>query len=295
MPELQPADAFDVLADETRVRILQALGSAGNGAEPRSYSDLMDAVGVRDSGRFNYHLTRLCDHFVTRGPDGYSLSYEGVLVYRSIVAGTFSRHPPAETFETGSRCHECGDRLVVRSDEHVLHVTCVDCETTFLAGYLPPRGYADRSEREVIDALDRRVRYQIGLITHGVCPWCAGTVNAGLVPASESPLRDRPLETAVRHACHQCEARGWTTVGQRLLDHPAVVSFHDRHGVAITDRPVWELAFAVTDRDTTVRDRCPRRVELTLEREGKRLRVTVDDRADVVDVSRPSRDEGTTA
>lgn len=293
MSEVEPADAFDMLADETRVRILQELGRArgGDGAASRSYSDLMEAVEARDSGRFNYHLTRLRDHFVVKTQAGYALSYEGVLIYRSIIAGTFSQRPPTGPLETGSRCHECGGPLVARHDDHVRFVTCGSCETTFLAGYLPPRGYADRTEGEVLDALDQRVRFQIGLISRSVCPWCSGTTSARLVPAAETPLADRPVETAVRHVCHHCEAHGWTTVGQRLLDQPDVVSFHRVHGVDVTDRPLWELAFAVTDHRTTVLDRDPLRVALSLELDQDRLRVALDEQAEVVDVEWPARDE----
>ncbi|WP_449329022.1 winged helix-turn-helix domain-containing protein [Salinigranum salinum] len=287
MQGVRSSDAFDMLADETRIRILQELGRArgGDGAEPKTYSDLMEAVSVRDSGRFNYHLTKLRDHFVNQAEDGYVLSYEGVLVYRSIISGTWSGQPPTETFPVGSHCHECSGELLARPDDHILHIVCSDCETTFLAGYLPPRGYSDRSNQAVLDALNDRVRHQMKQITRSVCPWCSGKTNAGVVPVTDTPLHDRPIELAVQHECHQCEAHAWMTIGQRLLDHPAVVSFYYRHGIDLTDRAVWELPFAVTDRCTTVREDDPLRVALAIDRERDHLDIMIDEHAAVTDVT----------
>ena len=288
---VESADGFDALADETRIRILQELGRGRGGeSDSRTYSELMDAVGVRDSGRFNYHLTKLCDHYVTRTETGYKLSYEGVLVYRSIIAGTGIGHPPSESFDVGSDCHRCGCGLLARSADHILFITCPDCETTFVAGYLPPRGYSDRTADEILDALDERIRYQMGLITRSVCPWCSGTTSPSILPVTETPLEDRPIEVTVFHECHQCEAHAWMTVGQRLLDHPAVVSFHYRHDIDIT-RPLWEFPFAVTDRCTTLHDTEPLRVALSLRRGHTELRIELDETADVRDVTWSSRDD----
>ena len=54
-------EAFSLLAHEVRLDIVLALleNWAAVDTEPQSYSDLMDAVGMRDSGKFNYHLDKL--------------------------------------------------------------------------------------------------------------------------------------------------------------------------------------------------------------------------------------------
>nr|WP_240137548.1 hypothetical protein [Salinigranum salinum] len=75
------------------------------------------------------------------------------------------------------------------------------------------------------------------------------------------------------------------TIGQRLLDHPAVVSFYYRHGIDLTDRAVWELPFAVTDRCTTVREDDPLRVALAIDRERDHLDIMIDEHAAVTDVT----------
>jgi DNA-binding transcriptional ArsR family regulator len=52
-----PDEAFAALGDPTRIAILRALFEDPH--EPTAFSDLRRAVGVRDSGQFNYHLGEL--------------------------------------------------------------------------------------------------------------------------------------------------------------------------------------------------------------------------------------------
>ena len=61
---LDPADAFALIGNETRLAILEALWAADE--RPVSFSELRRAVGMRDSAQFNYHLQKLTGHFVTR-------------------------------------------------------------------------------------------------------------------------------------------------------------------------------------------------------------------------------------
>lgn len=258
MDEGGAATAFDLLADETRVRILQELGrSRGGNQETLSYTTLMERLGAENSGRFNYHLTKLRDHFVEKTADGYTLSYEGVLTYRSIIAGTFSEHPPVKTIPTDSSCHLCGGSLVLDLENHIMLVECEECSTTFLAGYLPPRGYADRSDSELVEALDARIRYQMGLITRSVCPWCSGTTRSQLLLAEETALQDRPLDVAVRFDCKHCEARAWMALGQFVLAHP------DIGQIEIGKQFLWDVEFAVTDSRTKILNDEPLYVEFT--------------------------------
>ncbi|MFB6271202.1 MAG: winged helix-turn-helix domain-containing protein, partial [Halobacterium sp.] len=64
------ADAFERLSDPVRVELLRELWLEGR-HDPVPYAALQDTVGVRDSGRFNYHLQRLTDVFVEKTDDGY--------------------------------------------------------------------------------------------------------------------------------------------------------------------------------------------------------------------------------
>jgi DNA-binding transcriptional ArsR family regulator len=70
MDDSDAVDAFGTLADETRLAILRALALADG---PVRFSDLRERVGVRDTGRFNYHLSQLRERFVEKRDDGYVL------------------------------------------------------------------------------------------------------------------------------------------------------------------------------------------------------------------------------
>lgn len=79
--EISPEKAFSLLGNETRVAIIRELGAT---EDPRSFSDLHAAVGVRDSGGFNYHLQKLVGTFIRRADGGYELSEAGVRICESI-------------------------------------------------------------------------------------------------------------------------------------------------------------------------------------------------------------------
>ncbi|NIS32577.1 MAG: helix-turn-helix domain-containing protein, partial [Actinobacteria bacterium] len=53
---MAPDAAYGLLGSEPRIGILQALGEADR---PVTFSELKERVDVDDSGRFNYHLSKL--------------------------------------------------------------------------------------------------------------------------------------------------------------------------------------------------------------------------------------------
>ncbi|WP_313691168.1 ArsR/SmtB family transcription factor [Halorarum halobium] len=69
------ASTFDLLSDETRLRIVREL--AGGDSDPVPFSVLCDRLGVSDTGRFNYHLGRLRGRLVEKREGGYVLTREG--------------------------------------------------------------------------------------------------------------------------------------------------------------------------------------------------------------------------
>lgn len=120
-PVEDPVEAFAVLADETRLDILRTLAEAD---EPLSFSRLRDRVGVRDSGRFSYHLRQLREYFVRETDGGYELGHAG----SRVVAATGAR---SDQFDSGAEaaadadaaCPVCGDD---------------DCEKLFHVHLSPP-------------------------------------------------------------------------------------------------------------------------------------------------------------
>jgi hypothetical protein len=84
------AGLFDLLSDETRVRIVAALYRhwQRSPADPcLPFSVLRERVDAADSGRFNYHLGRLRGALVRECADGYTLSPLGVCLGQFVAEG----------------------------------------------------------------------------------------------------------------------------------------------------------------------------------------------------------------
>ncbi|MFC6795933.1 ArsR/SmtB family transcription factor [Halobaculum halobium] len=79
---------FELLANETRLGIISALGEASGegGYATLSFSELQEATGIEDNGHFNYHLKKLVEEFVEDREDGYALTLAGIRAYQAIVA-----------------------------------------------------------------------------------------------------------------------------------------------------------------------------------------------------------------
>ena len=99
-----PTDALEVLGNETRMAILQELADADR---TLSFSDLRERVGTRDTGKFNYHLRKLCAYFVRQTEGGYELGHAGT---RVIAAAETNNKPVAgaDSASAEESCPVCG-------------------------------------------------------------------------------------------------------------------------------------------------------------------------------------------
>lgn len=287
--------AFALLADETRVRIVEELGAATTSPEtgiPRlSYADLKSRVGIRDSGRFNYHLTKLQGNYVAKDEGGYRLRWPGMVLYRTLVAGllTEAEGPGLDRIPVGQDCHRCGDPLEARLYETLFRVRCPACDANYTDLYFPSNGLRDRTDAEILRAVHRRTRTVMGSMTAGQCPWCASTVAVELHEGSGSlpSLHDtRDLAAYAVYRCTDCTGFQYAPVSQVLLFDPATIAFHHDHGVDLTAVPKWELAWAVTDGTTAVTGRDPWAFTVRVPCGGAELVVDLDERLSVVDTRR---------
>jgi len=115
-----PAEAFAVLGDETRLDILRTLADAD---EPLAFSSLRERAGVRDSGRFSYHLRTLCEYFVRETPEGYELGHAGTRVLDASGARSDGGADPDSDSLESDECPVCGEE---------------DCGTLFHVHLTPP-------------------------------------------------------------------------------------------------------------------------------------------------------------
>ena len=255
-----PAEAFSVVASETRLAILEALWEADD--RPVRFSELRRTVGMRDSAQFNYHLDKLTPHFIHQeDEDGYDLRHAGKKVVRAVLAGEFNETPTVEPFEVQGSCADCGGDLFATYADEMLSIECVDCGSLHGHYSFPPGGLADRTREEVARAFDQRVRHLHCLAADGVCPECGGPMSTRIRRDDASPL---DLDVYVDHTCGRCDHHLFSSVGLSLLDQSDVVTAHRAHGVDLNSRPYWTLQWCVSDDHTEVLSADPWRVRVTI-------------------------------
>jgi rRNA maturation protein Nop10 len=191
---LSPESAFALLGEELRLEILFALYEAtGRGRDDRdavAYSDLQAAVDEADSGRFNYHLSRLTGPFVEKVAGGYALRQSGESVVRAVLSGTFTESPRFGPVAIDETCYRCGGQVTVSyADEHV-YTRCRDCDGALAlqqdspgslsALVYPPAGLDGRSPAEVHELAHLRFERQVWMLAVDTCPECGGPAERRL-------------------------------------------------------------------------------------------------------------------
>lgn len=254
---VSPSDAFALLGHEIRLDVLRVLFEASGG--PLGFADLRRRVGVRDSGRVNYHITELRPHFVERTDEGYALRRPGYNVVRVLRAGTVTSAGELDPVALDADCVRCDGRPELRYRDQFALVGCPECGHWFVRYVFPPGALADRSADEVAAALDQRCRSLRRLGNAGVCELCSGPMTRRLAP-------DECFGHAanVVYECERCGCQFHSTVGAALADHPAVVALHHDHGVDLRERRLWGLGFAFDSDRLAVVESDPRTVALTV-------------------------------
>ncbi|WP_049998127.1 DUF7351 domain-containing protein [Halococcus sediminicola] len=273
-------EAFSLLANETRVRILFALYEAPEQVIP--FSALNERVGLGDSGRFNYHLKQLTGTFIYRTEEGYGLLFSGLAVCRSMLAALDTDKRSVAPFDLDSDCYNCGATLAAQYDYEYVVIRCPNCGIEFHDFPFPPGTLAGRSREELLSIYDGWMRSQTALSADGLCTWCFGRRTTGL-RAGESPADPK---VHVVHTCERCSADMTTTVGETFQNHPAVIAFLYDHGIDISKTPSWELPFLWSDDYLTVERTDPWRVELEIPLDDAALTVTIDGEASVLNATR---------
>jgi len=277
---VDPAEAFSVIGNETRLSILETLWQLEE--SPVSFSELRREVGMRDSAQFNYHLGELTDHFVRKADDGYELKHAGEKVVTAVVAGSITEKPDIEPFPVEGECFACDAGLQAVYEGERLAIECVECGHQHGNYDFPPGGLTDRTPAEIAEAFDQRVRHLHCLAADGVCPECSGRIEHSIEDEGDCCLG---VPVRVEHECQQCGHELCSAPGLRLLDHSAVVSFHREHGIHLDEEPYWTLPWCVGGGYTELVDRDPVRIELRASIDGEELLVTVDGNLDVVETA----------
>jgi DNA-binding transcriptional ArsR family regulator len=286
---ISPAEAFAVVGNETRLRILEALWEMDR---PAAFSDLRREVGMRDSAQFNYHLSKLTGQFVRKVDDedggGYEFRQAGRAVIRSVLAGTLNQNPELDPFDVTGECVDCGGGLQAEYRDEHLRIACSECGRPHGAYEFPPGGLEDRTREEILAAFNQRARHLACLSKDGVCPEC----NGRMVTTVERANGDERLglDVKVDYECQRCHLHTASSVGLALLDDAEVVSFYRDHGVDLNEVPYWTLEWCVTDRHTTVESEDPWRLRVEVDLDSETLVARLDGDLAVVDTERRSRE-----
>lgn len=278
-----PSDAFSALSDPLRVDILRELSAhhRTTGEADIGFADLRRRVGVRDSGRFRYHLNELREYFIERTEDGYRLTHAGIQVVAAIIAGTYTETVSMGPDELDSQCPFCGQAAIATYEDGVCFVTCDDDHALFQWS-VPPNASTDATLLEIVDLAQMLAFQAIEQTLLGVCPQCYDTIETTVTAGEGS----RPVFRAV---CDTCGAQVVGPVAFCLLVDPDVAAFCGKHGLTVRDDHVWEFPFVADDAGFTIIDEDPVRIECTISLDNETLTVTVDGRGHVDRVHPPGK------
>jgi hypothetical protein len=178
-PAVDAREAFALLGHEIRLDILLALFEDWMAAytEPKSYAELMDAVEMEDSGKFNYHLGKLRGVYVRQVEDGYVPTASATALYRAVLATRPTETVESEHTLAEANCPSCGARPTLRYERGFVTADCPDCAAWDGFTYpFPQNGFEQREPEALLPAVHQRVRHEVGLARAGQCPSCAGPI-----------------------------------------------------------------------------------------------------------------------
>ncbi|WP_431357861.1 winged helix-turn-helix domain-containing protein [Halobaculum rarum] len=277
---------FELLANETRLGIISALGEASGegGYATLAFSELQAVTGVEDNGQFNYHLKKLIGEFIEDREGGYALTLAGIRAYQAIVAHRFDAEIEVEPFEPADivDCEHCGGTMNAWYEDGRLRIACTDCGESVMYYPVPVSNFDTDDPRSLVSAAKTRLIRDESSMLHGICPYCAGRTNWSIGPTQgyweEKNLRDH--DAVVHVACERCAWFMYGNVAGKIRFHPTVSTFLIDHGLDPWSLPPWSLPY---ERSEEVTDIDPLQVEVVFEIDGDRLTVIVDEEMNVVD------------
>lgn len=302
---LSPDDAFAALGNEVRIEILKTLADAD---EPMSFSELRDAVGVRDAGRFSYHLNKLKDHFVSKKSEKYLLRQAGRHVIEAVYSGAVTRAPVIDRTKIDMACPYCEASTEVRFLEERVEAYCTACEGTY--GYsaledesvqrgflgsvlLPPAGIYGRSATEIARAGATWGNLQLLVRASGLCPRCSAPLDISTSVCQDHDPSDGLCDRcnqhyAVRHEerCTNCTFAAAGAIGPTLRANADLLAFQLENGINPVDPDdITDFLKMMVGYDEQVLSTEPLLAEITFSLDDDSITLTVDDSRNVVCVT----------
>jgi DNA-binding HxlR family transcriptional regulator len=302
---LAPEEAFATLGNETRMKILYALGEADG---PLSFSVLRERVGRPDSGQFNYHLRKVDGHFVRKTDAGYALTQAGRRVVEAVLSGAVTDIPTIGSTGIDWPCPYCGAPIEVTYDSTTRRPVkpyCTECpglgemvdqyEYGQLADLrLSPAGINKRTTQEVMQAAITWGHLEDLATYSGICPRCLGAIEHSVLVCETHDSGDGMCNSCnQRHAarlnsqCTNCIFSSESLAVDLVLTHLKTLAFLTTHGVNPLTDP-WGPVIGTAAEEVLSTEPFTARYTLTIENES--LALTVDDSLSVIDVSNHSEE-----
>jgi hypothetical protein len=263
-----PAEAFELVAHETRVAVLETLRVADGG--PLAFGEIRESVGVDDPGQCHYHVDRLVGQFVDRTGEGYRLSPAGWRLAGAIVSGGLTASLAPETVPAEGACSECGGSLDASVRPGGVSVECRDCGFVETDPDVPAAALAGRPSSELGRTVGRYIRRMEVDAAHGFCPNCEGGVTRGVAAPSDDTapawFEGEAADAVVVTDCDYCGYWWHAMVSIAALVEPAVIAFHHEHGIDLRERPWWTLESVTVG--TAELAEGPRRIAVPMELDG---------------------------
>lgn len=307
-------EAFETLANETRLAILLALWESESPGPPRpsksesstQFSELRERVGIRDSGQFNYHLDKLVGPFLESLDEGYQLTTAAKQVLGAVLSGTFSEHGSFEGKPIDATCGHCGGSVVIDYIDRVLIERCPKCEesgraSSEISGVIgktdvPPVGLENTTPKEFHRKGRTWIRHRLFSMMEGVCPRCSGPVTARIHICEDHETGDGPLcercgmgaKIQAFFVCDVCKKESFVPAHATIFTEQAVKAFYFERGLdydALFDASETEKLVDPI-RKTEVQSEEPIEVVVTVEIDGDRLEITLDEDTRVTDLQK---------
>lgn len=303
-------EAFELLGNETRLAILLALWEAIDLVPPPSeptlsFSELRKRIGMRHGTQFNYHLDKLVGQFVRKTDAGYTLTTSAERILSTILAGTLIDAPSFADERIDAACMLCGASTIVDYSDGVLTQRCPRCDGVtrepdeppgaIAKEYRPPVGLKNRTPQEFVQQGKTWQRHQRHAFIEKTCPDCSGTITTTILVCDDHVSHDRTVcahcdrvhEIVASFVCDVCKSSMRTGVWNTILTDVAVIAFFHEHGLdtkAFEDELAYGVLYEAIER-VAVHSEEPLEIMVTVELDGDRLDVTLDDEAHVIDVT----------
>ncbi|MEF8799690.1 MAG: helix-turn-helix domain-containing protein [Halolamina sp.] len=303
-------EAFELLANETRLAILLALWNTHEpfaGDDALSFSELRDRVGMRDSGQFNYHLGKLEGEFVKSTEKGYKLRPAGKKIIWAVIAGVGLENPTLERTEIGISCPLCDASTAITYRDGRLFQLCTECSGhysdsdefppgTLFTWRFEPAGLNDRTPEEVYAAASLGMLHQSLAMIEGTCPECSGAVTPEIEVCDEHdpgiddvcPNCGRQDQILTLYQCSVCKFGMGGAPSGIVSQHPAVIAFYYDHGVNFQYNLDFEQVKRVLElgesHEHSLESMDPLRVRVTVQYEGDEMELVLDEKMNVLEV-----------